>query len=128
MGYKISLLLLALLISVLGGSYYYISMLKKDNEILKSNQAKLEQSIQEQNESIKTYLANQKRQQEQIGELEAQRQEAQREVNKLRDTFARHDLDNLALAKPNLVQNIVNKGTKKVKQDLVDLTMPDQYD
>ena len=128
MGYKLALILGFLLVTSLGGSMVYINMLKKDNEILKSNQAKLEQSIQEQNESIERHLANQKRQQEQIGVLEAQRQEAQREVNKLRDTFARHDLDNLALAKPNLVQNIVNKGTKKVKQDLVDLTMPDQYD
>ena len=128
MGYKLALILGFLLVTSLGGSMVYINMLKKDNEILKSNQAKLEQSIQEQNESIERHLANQKRQQEQIGVLEAQRQEAQREVNKLRDTFARHDLDNLALAKPNLVQNIVNKGTKKVKQDLVDLTMPDHYD
>ena len=128
MGYKISLLLLVLLISVLGGSYYYISMLKKDNEILKVNQAKLEQSIQEQNESIERHLANQKRQQEQIGLLEAQRQASQREVNKLRDTFARHDLDNLALAKPDLVQKMVNRGTKKVKEDLIAITTPNEQD
>lgn len=128
MGYKISLLLLALLISVSGGSYYYISMLKKDNEILKVNQAKLEQSIQEQNESIERHLANQKRQQEQIGLLEAQRQASQREVNKLRDTFARHDLDNLALAKPELVQKMVNRGTKKVKEDLIAITTPNEQD
>lgn len=128
MGYKISLLLLALLVSVSGGSYYYISMLKKDNEILKVNQAKLEQSIQEQNESIERHLANQKRQQEQIGLLEAQRQASQREVNKLRDTFARHDLDNLALAKPDLVQKMVNRGTKKVKEDLIAITTPNEQD
>lgn len=117
-----------MLVTSLGGSMVYINILKKDNQTLRLNQAKLEQSIQEQNESIKKYLANQKNQQEQITILETQRQEAQREVSKLRDTFSKHDLDNLALAKPNLVQNMVNNGTKKVKEDLINLTNPKQYD
>ena len=49
-------------------------------------------------------------------------------MNKLRNTFAKHDLDNLALAKPKLIENIVNKGTKKVKEELIALTNPNQFD
>jgi hypothetical protein len=54
--------------------------------------------------------------------LEADKQNALREVNKLRQTFAKHDLDNLALNKPGLVEKIVNKGSKKVMDNLVAIT------
>ena len=55
-------------------------------------------------------------------------QEAQREVNKLRNTFAKHDLDNLAINKPALVQKMVNRGTARVKKELIEITNPNQFD
>ena len=125
---KINFIIIGICATVLGGSMLYIKWLQAENETLRANQAKLEQSIADQNESIKNYLANQKRQTEQITLLETQRQEAQRELNKLRDTFAKHDIGKLALAKPKLIENIVNKGTKKVKDDMIELTKPEQYD
>lgn len=125
---KFNLLIIGLSTTLLGGSIAYIKWLQSENETLRANQAKLEQSIADQNESIKNYLANQKRQTEQITLLETQRQEAQRELSKLRDTFAKHDIGKLALAKPKLIENIVNKGTKKVKDDMIELTKPEQYD
>ena len=125
---KINFIIIGICATVLGGSLLYIKWLQAENETLRANQAKLEQSIADQNESIKNYLANQKRQTEQITLLETQRQEAQRELNKLRDTFAKHDIGKLALAKPKLIENIVNKGTKKVKDDMIELTKPEQYD
>ena len=48
--------------------------------------------------------------------------------NQLRNTFARHDLNNLAIAKPGLIEKIVNRGTAKVHQQFVDLTNPRQFD
>ena len=125
---KINFIIIGICATVLGGSMIYIKWLQAENETLRANQAKLEQSIADQNESIKNYLANQKRQTEQITLLETQRQEAQRELSKLRDTFAKHDIGKLALAKPKLIENIVNKGTKKVKDDMIELTKPEQYD
>ena len=88
----------------------------------KANQVILESKITEQNDSIKQYLAKQEQLSADLGELETQKQNALREVNKLRQTFAKHDLDNLALNKPGLVEKIVNKGSKKVMTDLVELT------
>lgn len=125
---KLNLLIIGISTTLLGSSIAYIKWLQSENETLRTNQAKLEQSIATQNESIKNYLANQKRQTEQITLLETQRQEAQRELSKLRDTFAKHDIGKLALAKPKLIENIVNKGTKKVKDDMIELTKPEQYD
>ena len=125
---KLNFIIIGICGTVLGGSFLYIKLLQAENETLRTNQEKLEQSIATQNESIKNYLANQKRQTEQITLLETQRQEAQRELSKLRDTFAKHDIGKLALAKPKLIENIVNKGTKKVKDDMIELTKPEQYD
>ena len=128
MGFKLSLILGSLLIVSVSGSAWYIDRLQDNISTLKGNQIALENSIAQQNESIKSYLANQEQAQKQIQSLEKDKQEAVREVNKLRTTFAKHDLDNLALKKPKLIENIVNKGTKKVKEELIALTDPNQFD
>ena len=51
-----------------------------------------------------------------------------REVNALKQTFAKHDLDNLALAKPKMIETRVNRASKRVFDDLVKITNPTQFD
>ena len=51
-----------------------------------------------------------------------------RDVNRLRKTFAKHDLDELALAKPELMQSKINKASKRVLEALEKLTDPNQFD
>jgi multidrug resistance efflux pump len=116
------------LILVGSGSAWYIDRLQDNISTLKANAIALENSIQQQNEAIKAHLAKAEQTQAQVNKLSKQNLESQREVNKLRSTFAKHDLDNLALAKPALIQKIVNKGTKKVKEELIELTDPTQFD
>lgn len=128
MGFKLSIILGGLLLLTASGSFWYIDRLQDNISTLKGNQIALESSIAQQNESIKTYLANQEKAQKQIQAIEKEKQEAVREVNKLRTTFAKHDLDNLALRKPKLIENIVNKGTKKVKEEIIALTDPNQFE
>ena len=118
MGFKLSLILGVLLVASLAGSKYLFDQLSQS----KANQIVLENKITEQNDSIKQYLAKQEQLSADLGLLETQKQDALREVNKLRQTFAKHDLDNLALNKPGLIEKIVNKGSKQVMDDLVDLT------
>lgn len=118
MGFKLSMILGVLLVASLAGSKYLFDQLSQS----KANQVILESKITEQNESIKQYLAKQEQLSADLGKLESQKQEALREVNKLKNTFAKHDLDNLALNKPGLIEKIVNKGSKQVMTDLVELT------
>ena len=118
MGFKLSMILGVLLVASLAGSKYLFDQLSQS----KANQIVLENKITEQNDSIKQYLAKQEQLSADLGKLETQKQDALREVNKLRNTFADHDLDNLALNKPGLIEKIVNKGSKQVMDDLVDLT------
>jgi len=127
-GLKLNLILGGLLLSSIAGSVWYIDRLQDNISTLKANAQILEKEIAEQNTKIKQHLEKQQKTQEQINTLTAKNQEAQREVNKLKNTFAKHDLDNLALAKPKLIENIVNKGTKKVKDELIALTDPNQFE
>ena len=128
MGFKLSLVLGGLLLVSVSGSLWYIDRLLDQIAVLKGNQITLETKISEQNESIKNYLNKQEETQAQLTELNRKNQESQREVQKLRNTFAKHDLDNLAIAKPKLIENVINKGTKKVKEELIALTDPKQFD
>ena len=128
MGFKLSIILGSLLLVSISGSAWYIDRLQDNISTLKGNQIALENSISQQNESIKSYLANQEQAQKQMQSLEKDKQEALREVNKLRTTFAKHDLDNLALKKPKLIENIINKATKKGKEEFIEITNPRQFD
>jgi len=124
MGFKISLVLGVFLISSLSASGIYIKNLNNQISTLKANQIILDSKIKEQNQSIKNYLVKQKENLEQINSLEKDKQEATRAVTELRNKFARHNLNNLALMKPGLIENRVNKGSKKVFDELMSLTSP----
>jgi len=135
MGFKLNLILGSLLIVSIAGSAMYINMQKATIEKLQielqtaiNNQAVLENTISSQNNQIIEQLEQQKISQERITQLNEDSKLAQAEVNKLRNTFARHDLNNLAIAKPGLIEKIVNKGTVKVNKELVELTNPRQFD
>jgi biopolymer transport protein ExbB/TolQ len=128
MGTKLAVILGGLLLSSIAASAWYIDRLLDEISTLKGNQIVLETQIAEQNESIKNHLEKAEKVQQQIQIIEKQKQEAEREVNQLRNTFAKHDLDKLALAKPGLIQKRVNDGTKRVKEELIALTDPDQFD
>ena len=125
---KLSLILGGLLFASIAGSTWYIERLNDQIAILKGNQIALENEVQKQNDSIEKFLADQKENQVKLNDMALANQEAQREVNKLRNTFAKHDLDNLAINKPTLVQKMVNRGTKRVKDDLISITNPNQFD
>jgi len=128
MGFKLAIITTSLLIMVAGGSAFYIKYQANEIATLKANSIVLKGKIEEQNASIDNYLAKQQQTTEQINQLSAQNQEAMREVNQLRNTFQRHSLGNLALAKPGLIENIINRGTQKVGQDFAALTNPNMFD
>jgi len=125
---KLALILGGLLLATVAGSAWYIDRLQDDIGTLKGNQLILETKLQEQNEAIKNHLERQKQTQNQLASLEKEKQEAMRDVNKLRKTFARHDLDELTLAKPELMEGKINRASKRVLENLEKLTDPNQFD
>jgi len=128
MGFKLSLILGGLLVATVAGSAWYIDYQADQITTLKGNQIVLETEIQKQNESIERYLEQQKNQQVQLDQLESEKRAAMEDVNRLRKTFAKHDLDRLALAKPGLIQNRINKASARVMATLEEITNPTQFD
>ena len=132
---KLSLLLGLALIIIAGGSYFYINMQKAQIERLQvelqtavNNQAVLETTLANQNTQLQEQLENQRVNQARIAELSEANDEARQEVTQLRNTFARHDLNSLAIARPGLIENAVNRVTRQVGEALAALTNPRQFD
>lgn len=117
-----------LLLATIAGSAYWIDRLQDNIGTLKGNQIILETKIQEQNEAIENYLNKQQQTQNQLLALEKEKQEAMRDVNRLRKTFASHDLDELTLAKPEIMEGKINRASKRVLENLENLTNPNQFD
>jgi len=128
MGFKLAMILGALLLASLAGSASYIKHLNNQMAVLKGNQVILETQIEEQNASIDAYLKKQEQVSFQLKSMEAEKNEALREFNSLRDKFSKHDMNSLALAKPKLIEKRVNNGTRKVKEALVKITDPNQFE
>ena len=132
---KLSLILGVLLLATVGAAYAYINMQKAQLAQLQvelqtavNNQEVLENAIAQQNSQLEQQLDNQRQNQARISELSEANDAARQDVTDMRNTFARHDLNNLAIAKPGLIQGVVNRGTARVHQQFVDLTNPRQFD
>ena len=124
-----------LLMAVVGGSYFYINMqraqiaqLEVELQTAVNNQQVLENTIANQNAQLQEQLEAQRQNQARIAELSEANDEARQEVTEMRNTFARHDLNNLAIARPGLIEGVVNRGTAQVHQQFIDLTNPRQFD
>jgi len=92
------------------------------------NQLLLENTIASQNKDLEQQIAREKEAQERIQSLTVTNAKAMEEVNDLRGKFARHDLNMLSMAKPGLLEKMVNRGTKRVGEDLGKITDPNQFD
>jgi hypothetical protein len=91
------------------------------------NQKLLEKTIDSQNENLKQTIENQQLMVEQIERLSDENQQAQIEVENIRKKFAKHDINVLGLKKPKLIENIINRGTKRVMADLSEITNPETF-
>ena len=73
-------------------------------------------------------LESAKKTQAQIQNLNTQYSASQAQVTNLRNKFAKHNLEGMALAKPGLLQGKVNKASARVVENLTTITHPDQFD
>ena len=95
--------------------------LRNDNKILAANNGMLEVAIDQQRETVdraveiteewETHLIDFQRQ---LDELARVQRAATAETRRLNDVFAKHDLERLSLAKPGLVERVINDGTDRI--------------
>ena len=131
----LNITLVVLLVAAFAGSYFYINMQKAQIAQLQielqtavNNQEVLESAIANQNDKLQEQPESQRLNQARIAELSEMNDEARQEVTAMRNTFARHDMNSLAIARPESIQRIINAGTVRVNQQFVDLTNPRQFD
>jgi|TARA_R100001082_G_C4327434_1_gene144022 uncharacterized coiled-coil DUF342 family protein len=129
--FKLSIGLAGLLVISISTNIVLLTKLDKAKVELQTainNQAVLERTIQDQNQQITDALEKAKKTQQQIQSLNTQYTQSQAQVTKLRNKFAKHNLEGMALAKPTLLQGKVNKASARVIENLTIITNPDQFD
>ena len=92
------------------------------------NQKMLEGTIEQQNENLKETIQNHELMISQVERLQKENMVAQNEVTDIRKKFSRHSMDVLSIRKPKLIENIINRGTKSVLNDLKVITDEAQFD
>ena len=135
MGFKLSVGLGVALVVVCGAfkMYYDKSQAELDSFHIRleqsiQNQKTLETTIENQNKNLKETIENQKLMIAQVERLQKENMAAQNEVTDIRKKWSRHSLDALSIRKPQLIQNIINRGTKAVLNDLKQITDENQFD
>ena len=93
----------------LGGWFLY-----NQNITLKNENTALTFAVEEQKQTIAAIQENFERQGKALGQLTARNAEIEGEMNRYLDIFRRHNLNQLAAAKPGLIETRVNNGTKEV--------------
>ena len=93
-------------------------------ELAIDNQELLEKNIADQNQQLLEQKEKHKIVLERVSALTVENQKALEEVEEIRKKFAKHDMDVLSLRKPKLIENIINRGTKQVLNELETITAP----
>tara|TARA_R100000988_G_scaffold62789_1_gene31464 strand:- start:1178 stop:1618 length:441 start_codon:yes stop_codon:yes gene_type:complete len=134
-GFKLSVGLGVALVVVCGAFklYYDKSQAELDSFHIRleqsiQNQKTLETTIEEQNQNLKQTIENQELMISQVERLQKENMAAQNEVTDIRKKFSKHSMDVLSIRKPQLIQNIINRGTKAVLNDLKQITNENQFD
>lgn len=99
-------------VTVLG--YNYVKNVIADNKRLAIEVSTLAASNEGLQIALDVTAENNKRQAELNGSLQVKLSESEGRLNELRQKFLDHDLSNLAMEKPGLIERRVNSGTQNV--------------
>ena len=102
--------------AVSGYAFYYLNVvpLKIENKELFEENTALELSIQTQKETIRRIEENIEKTKESLNKLTKKNQQYEQEQAEFLDIFRRHNLAQLASAKPGLITIRANKRTQEV--------------
>jgi len=117
------IVLVLLLSGVLaGGGYFYYTDTQNTIAQLRTNNAQLKIVAEDNERTINAMKEDAETNAELAAELTLELQESEQRRNALINTFSRHDLTNLALKKPGLIEKRLNNGTEKAFDDIESIT------
>ena len=117
------IVLVLLLSGVLaGGGYFYYTDTQNTIAQLRTNNAQLKIVAEDNERTINAMKEDAETNAQLTAELTLELQESEQRRNALINTFSRHDLTNLALKKPGLIQKRLNNGTEKAFDDIESIT------
>ena len=93
-----------------------------ENETLKENNVKLEYAVEEQKQAMNTLRENFERQGQSLLNMSREMALIEQEKAEYLAIFSRHNLDNLALKKPGLIENRFNDASELVMEGIEDDT------
>lgn len=103
------------IILVLGlGSYY----LYNQNQVLSANNLALEGAVKEQQAAMDTMRESFETQGKALNQMSRKNAQIEAEMNTYLDIFRRHNLNQLAIAKPGMIEKRVNNSTKQVFESI----------
>ena len=129
--WQVSAVLLVGLTAVSGAFKLYYDKAEAQKEAIAvqlrqsaDNQALLENSIADLNNQVLQAEQAKEEAFKRITALQEANAEAREEVDNLKSKFDKHNMNVLSLRKPKLIENIINRGTKEVLNELENITNP----
>ena len=103
------------IILVLGlGSYY----LYNQNQVLSANNLALEGAVAEQQQAMDAMKESFEKQGKSLQNMMRKNAQIEQEMNSYLDIFRRHNLNQLAIAKPGMIEKRINDGTAQVFESI----------
>lgn len=116
------LYMILLVVSLIGGGFAYFQNMQETIQQLRDNNYALEEANKTNQETIGKLQENAELTRKLNEELTSKYNEAESKVDSLRDKLIDHDLTNLSLKKPGLIEKRINNGTSKAFANLESIT------
>ena len=94
-----------ILVLGLGGYYLY-----NQNQVLSANNLALEGAVKEQQAAMDTMRESFEKQGKALNQMSRKNAQIEQEMNSYLDIFRRHNLNQLAIAKPGMIEKRVNNS------------------
>ncbi len=120
------LYMILLVISLIGGGFAYFQNMQETIQQLRDNNYALEEANKTNQETIGKLQENAELTRKLNEELTTKYNEAESRVDSLRDKLIDHNLTNLSLKKPALIEKRINNGTSKAFANLESITAVDR--
>ena len=107
-----------------GYLYYHTAVVPMQNKLEEQTAVILAQDLrdQEQKATIIAIQENMEKTTKAMGELQVKNQQYETQMSDYLDIFRRHNIAQLASAKPGLIQKRANKATKEVFDEIEDIS------